>query len=420
MTKIALLHYSAPPVVGGVESVLGHHAGLMADAGHEVRIVAGRGEQTDPRIPFIHLPMADSRHPDVLDVKAELDAGRVPPKFAELVDSLTANLDQILDDVDVIIAHNVCSLNKNLVLTAAVWNLTTHHRRPRVILWHHDLAWTTPRYRAELHDGYPWDLLRQAWTGVKQVTISEMRQHELAELFQINKDDIAVIPNGIDVAKFHKIEKQTCEYVRQLGLLQATPLLLLPVRITPRKNIELALHVCAHLKQAFPQTKLVITGPLGPHNPANIEYFERLVTLRKELGLVNAVCFLAEFTTEYIPDEVVSDFYHLADALFLPSREEGFGIPILEAALAGLPVFCSDIPPLRSLGGTYANYFSPDANPYELANTIADHLSSNPVFRLRSDVRRQYTWENIYAQHIAPLLVDKNQEFNERTEKQTL
>ena len=56
MSEVALLHYSAPPVVGGVESVLGHHARLMADAGHQVRIVAGRGEQVDPRIPFIHLP----------------------------------------------------------------------------------------------------------------------------------------------------------------------------------------------------------------------------------------------------------------------------------------------------------------------------------------------------------------------------
>jgi glycosyltransferase involved in cell wall biosynthesis len=383
---------------------------MMADAGHQVRIVAGRGKQTDPRIPFIHLPMADSRHPDVLTVKAELDAGHVPPKFAELVDSLTANLDQVLEDVDVLIAHNVCSLNKNLALTAAVWNLANQHKRPRIILWHHDLAWTTPRYRAELHDGYPWDLLRQAWTGVKQVTISEMRQYELAELFRINKDDIAVIPNGIDIAKFHKLEEQTLQYVRQLDLLRATPLLLLPVRITPRKNIELALHVCANLKEAFPDAKLIVTGPLGPHNPANVEYFDRLVVLRKELGVVNAVCFLAELTTEYISDEAVSDFYHLADALFLPSREEGFGIPVLEAGLAGLPVFCSDIPPLRNLGGAHATYFSPDANPYELANTIAAHLSSNPVFRLRSDVRRQYTWENIYDQHIAPLLSREHQE----------
>ncbi|HLO29867.1 MAG TPA: glycosyltransferase family 4 protein [Anaerolineales bacterium] len=405
MTKVALLHYSAPPVIGGVESVLGHHARLMANAGHQVQIVAGRGEQTDPRIPFIHLPMADSRHPEVLAVKAELDLGRVPAKFTELVESLTADLSETLDDIDLLIAHNVCSLNKNLALTAAVHNLVDLDQL-HVILWHHDLAWTTPRYRAELHDGYPWDLLRQAWVGVRQVTISEMRRRELAELFQINPAEITVVPNGVDISKFHKLEKQTREYVNQLGLLHASPLLLLPVRITPRKNIELALRVCASLRQHFPDTKLVVTGPLGPHNPANVKYFERLVALRKELGLENVVCFLAELSVEYIPDEMISDFYHLVDALFLPSQEEGFGIPILEAGLAGLPIFCSDIPPLRSLGGPYATYFSPDTDPVELANMMAKSLFSDPVFQLRTLMRSRYTWEHIYAQNIAPLLVE--------------
>ena len=406
MTNVALLHYSAPPVVGGVESVLGVQARLMADAGHQMRIVAGRGEQTDPRIPFIYVPLADSRHLEVLAIKAELDLGHVPPTFPELVDSLTTNLNEALDGVDVLIAHNVCSLNKNLALTAAIRKLADNNH-PHIILWHHDLAWTTPRYRAELHDGYPWDLLRQAWPGVKQVTVSEMRRSELAELFQISKDEITVIPNGVDTARFHKLEKQTSEYVKQLDLLSASPLLLLPVRITPRKNIELALHVCASLRRHFPDTKLIVTGPLGPHNPANVKYFEKLTALRKELRLDNTVSFLAELTTEYIPDDVISDFYHLADALFLPSREEGFGIPILEAGFAGLPIFCSDIPPLRSLGSTNVTYFSPDADPAELADTIADCLSGSAVFRMRVDVRRGYTWERVYAQHIAPLLGNK-------------
>jgi glycosyltransferase involved in cell wall biosynthesis len=403
MTKVALLHYSAPPIVGGVESVLGVQARLMADAGHQVRIVAGRGEQMDARIPFIHLPTADSRHPEVLAVKAELDAGRVPSGFDKLTAALTADLNEALGDVDVLIAHNVCSLNKNLPLTAALRNLANRNQL-RIILWHHDLAWTTPRYRAELHDGYPWDLLRQAWPGVKQVTISEMRQCELAELFQIDKDKIAVVPNGVDIARFHKLEKQTSEYLQRLDLLNASPFLLLPVRITPRKNIELALRLCASLVKQFPDTKLLVSGPLGPHNPANVKYFEKLTTLRKELGLDRVVCFLAELTAEYIPDEVISDFYHLADALFLPSREEGFGIPVLEAGLAGLPIFCSDIPPLRSLGGSNVTYFSPDSEPIELADTLANALASNVVFRMRAGVRKGYTWERIYARHIAPLL----------------
>lgn len=408
MTTVALLHYSAPPIVGGVESVLGHHARLMADAGHDVRIVAGRGEQTDPRIPFVPIPTADSRHPDILALKADLDAGRVPVGFAPMVESLTASLEEALADVDILIPHNVCSLSKNLALTAAIRNMADRGQ-PRVILWHHDLAWTTPRYASELHDGYPWDLLKQAWPGVKQVTISEMRRRELVELMHIAPDEIAVIPNGVDAARFHKLEAQTLDFVKQLGLMNASPLLLLPVRITPRKNIELAIRVCGALKNEFPGLKLVVTGPLGPHNPANVQYFERLTSLRQELRLKHTVGFLAEWTDQFIPDEVISDFYHLADALFMPSREEGFGIPILEAGMAGLPVFCADIPPLRSLGGEHATYFSPDANPAELAGVIADRLSSNEVFQLRSEVRSRFTWEQIYARNIAPLLIDEHQ-----------
>ena len=225
-------------------------------------------------------------------------------------------------------------------------------------------------------------------------------------MFQINENEIAVVSNGVDLARFHKLEEQTSEYVKRLDLLNACPLLLLPVRITPRKNIELALSVCASLRDYFPDTKLVVTGPLGPHNPANVKYFEKLDALRKELKVEPVVHFLAELTAEYISDEVISDFYHLADALFLPSREEGFGIPVLEAGLAGLPIFCSDIPPLRSLGGSYVTYFSPDADPSGIAGTIAKELSSSPGFRMRAEVRRQYTWERIYTHKIAPLLLE--------------
>src|SRR5512136_662880 len=94
--ELVLIHYSAPPVVGGVESVIGHHARLMTDAGHNVRILAGRGAQVDPRIPFVQVPLADSRHPEILALKAELDAGRVPPVFEELTSRLTLILDQAI------------------------------------------------------------------------------------------------------------------------------------------------------------------------------------------------------------------------------------------------------------------------------------------------------------------------------------
>jgi glycosyltransferase involved in cell wall biosynthesis len=402
--RIALVHYSAPPVVGGVESVLAHHARLMADAGHSVQIIAGRGAQFDARVPFVSLPLVDSRHPDVLAAKADLDSGRVSPRFVELASALTGLLREALAGFDVVIAHNVCSLHKNLALTAALRDYHDRAKTCRLILWHHDLAWTTPRYRAELHDGYPWDLIRRDWPGVQHVAVSESRRGELAELMGLSPQTIAVVPSGVDAATFLKLEPQTREFVARLGLLEAEPLLLLPVRITPRKNIELALHTLAALLATSPKAALVVSGPPGPHNPANPAYFARLKALRAELGLAGRAHFLAELTDEYLPDAVIADLYRLADALLMPSREEGFGIPIIEAGLARLPVFCADIPPLRSLGGDQATYFSPDADPRAVAGLIAERLAADRDHRLAVRIRHEYLWEQVYARKIAPLL----------------
>ena len=64
--NIALLHYSAPPIVGGVESVMGHQARQMAAAGHHVLLTAGRGLALAGAADIVILPQLDSRHPRVL------------------------------------------------------------------------------------------------------------------------------------------------------------------------------------------------------------------------------------------------------------------------------------------------------------------------------------------------------------------
>jgi glycosyltransferase involved in cell wall biosynthesis len=376
----------------------------MADAGHVVQVVAGRGQQFDSRVPLTTFPLLDSVHPHILALKAQLDAGTLPPGFDDMVSGITAFLTETLRSSDILIAHNVCSLHKNLALTAAIRRLADSRKGLRLILWHHDLAWTTPRYRAQLHEGFPWHLLKQVWHGAIQVAISDQRQKELAELLQVEKSQIAVVPNGIEPAQFLKLEQQTRGYVRQLGLQEALPLLLLPVRITPRKNIELALRVLDRLRRDFPRAKLLVTGPLGPHNPANADYLLRLIALRAELKLNRAAHFMAELTIESLPDQVISDFYALADALFLPSREEGFGLPILEAGLARLPIICSDIPSLRALGESHATYFSPDADPEHVASLVAERLHASRAFRLHATVKGRYMWERVYSEKIAPLL----------------
>jgi glycosyltransferase involved in cell wall biosynthesis len=402
--KIALLHYSSPPIVGGVESVLAHHARLMTNAGHEVTILTGRGEVFDERIPVRVLPHLDSRGAEVMTVKALLDAGRYTPEFDKLCDQIKSELLNELNQFNVLIAHNVASLHKNLALTAALHQAMSLPNFPRMILWHHDLAWTTPRYRNELHDGYPWDLLRSNWNGVTQVVVSELRRRELAELMDISKDSIHVISNGVDLYAFFKFETQTIQIIEQLNLLNADPLFLLPVRLTPRKNIEQALFILAELRHHFPKAMLLVTGPEGPHNPANLAYKNYLFELRDQLKLQGSAHFIAESTSEFMPNAVIADFFRFADALLFPSREEGFGIPMIEAAFSNIPVFCADIPVLRELGGGDVTYFNADEVPKQIVRQISKRLGLEATSRFSRRAKHGYTWEQIYAIHIAPLI----------------
>ena len=53
----------------------------------------------------------------------------------------------------------------------------------------------------------------------------------------------------------------------------------------------------------------------------------------------------------WIPREELLRLYERAHAFVYPSTFEGFGMPVLEAMAAGIPVACSDIPPLREVAG---------------------------------------------------------------------
>jgi glycosyltransferase involved in cell wall biosynthesis len=402
--EITILHYAAPPVVGGVEQVIAHQAELLTRAGHRVHILAGRGAAWDARIPFISLAEIDSRYPEALEIKSQLDRGSIPAGFEPLCERIFGRLREVLAGERVVIAHNVASLNKNLALTVALERLSQTPGTPRLVLWHHDLAWTTPRYQPELHSGWPWDLLRTPWTGAVQVTISPARQQELAGLLGLPAEAIHMIPNGIDLQAALRITDGGWALASRLGLASCTPILLTPVRVTRRKNLELALGITAELRKSLPRAALVITGPPGAHNPANLGYLRELQDLRDGLGLAGSAHLLAETCPDGLSDAGVTDLYQLADALLLPSREEGFGLPILEAGMARLPIFCSDLPPLRELAGNWATTFSPDADPAQVAGAIAARLESDPLYQMRRRVRLAYSWEAVYSRSIAPLL----------------
>ena len=405
--RIAILHYSAPPLIGGVESTMGDHARLLAARGYSVRLVAGRGGPAPAGCEMRLVPLAGSRHRRVESVQGELARGQVTAAFHALVADLRRELAAALEGCDVCLAHNMATLNKNLALTTALHDLAAGSG-PRLVAWCHDFAWTDPLYRPALHEGWPWDLLRTAWPGVSYVVVSRDRQGELAGLLGVPAEAISVITPGIDPAAFLGLGRRVAGWMDQLGLKGARPLMLLPARVTRRKNIELAVRITAALAGRGLSPKLVVMGPLGPHNPANAAYLTELKALAAELGAAQSVVFLQEHG--HVSDAARRDLYLTADLLLFPSLREGFGIPVLEAGAARLPVFCSDIPPFRESAGDSAHYFGLDEEPGAIAGRITAFLAGDDASRLRQRVLSEYSWPRIVESKIVPLIEGRQPE----------
>lgn len=408
--NVAILHYAGPPGLGGVEVTMYHHARLFAAAGHYVRMLVGSGAPTLPGVEVLVDPLFGSRGVTIEAVNHQLAAGSAGPDFAALRDQTHRALSAVLDGVDVLIVHNVLTLHKNLALTAALYDLTSQGVGGRLLAWCHDFAWHDPLYLPELHAGTPWDLLRRPWPTARYVVVSHDRRAILADLLGLPADQVAVVTPGVDLPGFYKLEADTLALVQRHDLLSADPLLLLPARITRRKNIEHAIAIVGALSRLGMQPRLVVTGPPGPHNPTNAAYLAQLQELAAQIGATDAILFLyAAYSDEQgrprpVSDAMLADFFRLADALLFPSRAEGFGIPIIEAGLARLPIFCSDIAPFRETAGTAAHYFDHQGDPATIAARIAAALQNDPPYAFRRRTRLHYTWEAIVQQQILPLI----------------
>ena len=261
--RTAILHYTAPPVVGGVEAVIHEHARVFGEAGYPVTVVAGRGEGTalPPGAEFVCIPAMDSRCHAIVEASEVLARGEVPDEFDSLVGRLIRPLEEALDQFDSVIVHNVFTKHFNLPLTAALHRLLDEKTIRHCIAWCHDFTWTSLNSRFKVHPGYPWDLLRTRRPDTTYVVVSEQRRGELASLFECPPEEIHVVYNGVNPKNLLGLSEEGSSLIERLGLLQSDLILLMPVRVTQAKNVEYALRVVADLKARGCRPKLVLTGP---------------------------------------------------------------------------------------------------------------------------------------------------------------
>jgi len=116
--------------------------------------------------------------------------------------------------------------------------------------------------------------------------------------------------------------------------------------IEPRKNYAMVVDTFDRLWSSGSTAKLVIFGRLGWRSD------DVAKRLRGHPELGRRLLWLEAGT-----DVELEFAYRHAAALLFPSRCEGFGLPLVEAMLYGLPVLASDIPVFREIGGDYARFF---------------------------------------------------------------
>jgi glycosyltransferase involved in cell wall biosynthesis len=319
--RIALLHYSKPPVIGGVERVIGEQATALRELGHEVEVLTRKEWR--------------------------------------------------LQDWDAVIVHNVFTMPFDLAWTKELIKLTRTRPDIRWINWVHDVRWSAQVPQA-VH-----------------VAVSEFRRHEYE---RITPEPVHVIPNGCDASAVLGLT----ERVRDLKLEQEGLVLLQPTRFVRRKNIEFGLRVLVEL----PEAVYLVTGAPDPHQKDGAKYFRELKQLAKELGVTKRVRFLGEKSA--LSDGDVRSLYQMADLLFFPSTQEGYGLPLIEAALHGVPVFCSQIPAHREVA-VGATFFKLTASPKGLARKI----KADAAVRARQMKRQmmvRLAWPRIVQEMLEPLL----------------
>ena len=408
----AILHYTAPPVIGGVEAVIEAHTRQLIRAGYPCAVLAGAGDASalPEGVTWIEIPELNSLHPQILAASSELEKGKLPGNFDRIVSTIQTGL-ALLAPYQNLIVHNIFTKHFNLPLTAALVNLLDGGRIKNCIAWCHDFTWTSEHSRHKVHPGYPWDLLRNYREDITYVVVSKKRQHELCGLFDVPPEKIRVVYNGVDPKILLGISNLGQKIIEKFGLLESDLNLLMPVRVTQAKNIELALRVVAVIKSRGLKVRLVLTGPPDPHDEQSMAYFHQLQAIRSDLGLDEEMRFVFELNGDnnsgtIISLEVVGELYRLSDAVFMPSHREGFGMPILEAGLAGLHVFSTPVPASQEIGADRVQIFGFDETPEQVAGLILAWAQGDATYQFRREMRQKYTWQAIFENDIRPLLGD--------------
>jgi glycosyltransferase-like protein len=386
---VGLVTYSVKPRGGAVHTLA--LAEALHAAGYPVRVIA----LGDPAVGFFR------------PVKAPFTIIPAPPNLPTLEERVFANVDALADGLgrlaaeypilhtqDCISARAACRVRDTTSEPARVATARSAKAagRPPVVVRtvHHIDDFTTPSLI---------DCQRQAILEPDRVLVVS------AHWRKILRDEYAtvaeVVHNGVDTARFEAPGHALAIALRKRAGAASRPLILAVGGIEPRKGSHTLMQAVAHMRRSGRRPVLAIIG--GHSFQDYHEYRERVLASLPRLGLRldDDVVLLGT-----APDAELPGWYAAADVLAFPSTKEGWGLVVLEAMSAGLPVVTSNLPVFRE-------YLVPDRDalmvPVNDAAALAAALTSvlddqQLADRLRSAGRelcKRFTWARSAAEHQA-------------------
>lgn len=222
--------------------------------------------------------------------------------------------------------------------------------------------------------------------AVAVLTTSNYCRSRIADHYGVQPQRIGLVPEGIDLERWRARS-------RAEAVVRDPYTILCVARQYPRKHIADLLHAFALVLRAEPRARLVIIGD-GPEHQAL-----RALAVRLRLG--EAVRFLGGLPD----DDAVLDWYRRSAVFCLPSVQEGFGIVLLEAMAAGIPIVATtaaaipEVVPHRRAG-----ILVPPADSQALAAALVELLASPELCAEFGSFGSQYverfTWEQVAAQFL--------------------
>nr|WP_297425905.1 glycosyltransferase family 1 protein [uncultured Actinotalea sp.] len=214
--------------------------------------------------------------------------------------------------------------------------------------------------------------------GAHVVTPSRTVAAAVRAEYDLPEDRVTATPLGVDAAWFRAAEPPTDPGgpAGPTGLGPDGDYLVFVGSLDPRKNLPRLLAAYADLRQRVPDAPtLVLAGPAGR---------ERDLAERPGVRL-----------TGWLDDDALRRLVAGARALVLPSLDEGFGLPVLEALAAGRPVVAADIPAVREVAGPHALLAPPtDVEALGAAlEAVLDAPDDAAARRARREWASGWTWD---------------------------